>query len=114
MDLALSRLLAVKERIDDTEDLVAIDLDHRRNRIVALDLIVTSIMLATSFVTAIAGVFGMNMVNGWEGSHVAFVAVTLLSFVVGATIFLVFVAYVRRKGLLFVPDPASFLRLAVV
>ncbi len=29
MNLLLSRLLMVKERIDDTEDLINIELDHR-------------------------------------------------------------------------------------
>lgn len=35
----LSRLTALKERIEGTEALIEIDLDHRRNELVAFDLV---------------------------------------------------------------------------
>lgn len=35
----MSRLTALKERIEGTEALIEIDLDHRRNELVAFDLV---------------------------------------------------------------------------
>lgn len=39
VDTVLSRLIALKERIEGTEALIEIDLDHRRNELVAFDLV---------------------------------------------------------------------------
>lgn len=39
VDTVLSRLTALKERIEATEALIEIDLDHRRNELVAFDLV---------------------------------------------------------------------------
>ena len=39
VDSVLSRLTALKERIEGTEALIEIDLDHRRNELVAFDLV---------------------------------------------------------------------------
>lgn len=45
----------------DTEDLIALDLDHRRNELVALNLVVNCIMLMFALVSAVTGAFGMNL-----------------------------------------------------
>lgn len=42
VDTVLSRLTALKERIEGTEALIEIDLDHRRNELVAFDLVRTT------------------------------------------------------------------------
>lgn len=39
MDFLLSRLSVMKERVEATQALVAIDLDQRRNELVAFDLV---------------------------------------------------------------------------
>lgn len=39
VDTVLSRLTALRERIEGTEALIEIDLDHRRNELVAFDLV---------------------------------------------------------------------------
>ncbi len=39
VDFLMSGLMVLKERIDATEALVAIDLDNRRNELVAFDLV---------------------------------------------------------------------------
>ena len=54
----LSRLAVLKERIDDTEDLVNVQLDARRNELVALNLVVTLAMTAFAFVSMIGGLLG--------------------------------------------------------
>lgn len=44
----------------DTEDLISLDLDHRRNELVALNLVVNCIMLMFALVSAVTSAFGMN------------------------------------------------------
>lgn len=39
VDFLMSGLMVLKERIDATEALIAIDLDNRRNELVAFDLV---------------------------------------------------------------------------
>ena len=70
-DFLTSRLTSLEERIDGVEDQLEIELDHRRNELVALDLIVGAVMGAFAFVSMIGGVFGMNMKNGYEDSKVS-------------------------------------------
>lgn len=60
----------MKERIDATQDLVEIQMDHRRNELVALDLIVTVVTAAFTWVAMIAGFFGcveLGMGSGARG-----------------------------------------------
>jgi len=45
VDSVLSRLTALKERIEGTEALIEIDLDHRRNELVAFDLVRSAFLL---------------------------------------------------------------------
>ncbi|GLC56243.1 hypothetical protein PLESTB_001083700 [Pleodorina starrii] len=99
----LGRLEALTERIDDTEDLVNIDLDNRRNQIVGIDLVVTSITLMFTVITSIAGLFGMNMRNTFEDSVVAFYTTTVASFFVGLIICAAFLGYVAQRRLLMLP-----------
>ena len=42
VDFLMSGLMVLKERIDATEALIAIDLDNRRNELVAFDLVMLS------------------------------------------------------------------------
>lgn len=48
VDFLLSRLNIIKEKIDATEALVAIDLDQRRNELVAFDLVSCSQLNTTA------------------------------------------------------------------
>ena len=45
VDTVLSRLTALKERIEGTEALIEIDLDHRRNELVAFDLVRLAVVM---------------------------------------------------------------------
>jgi magnesium transporter len=108
----LGRLAHLEQQVDATEDLVNIDLDSRRNMLVALDLLVTSITLMLTLVTAVAGVFGMNLKSGLEDADGAFTGVTVVSFLLGAVVCACFMAYVWLKGLLYVPDMGYVNRLS--
>jgi len=83
-DFLLKRLLTLKQKIDDTEDLVNIDLDFRRNELFKVDILLTSGTLATGLVAAVAGIFGMNLMNNVEednnqNSYQYFVLVAVLA-----------------------------------
>ena len=62
MDLLHSQLVLLKERIEDQEDEINIRLDHRRNDIVTLDLMMTLLTACFGFVAMIAGIFGEGCV----------------------------------------------------
>ncbi|KAL4420981.1 hypothetical protein ABPG77_001300 [Micractinium sp. CCAP 211/92] len=104
VDYLLRRLQTVDERIEDTEDLVAIQMDHRRNELVATDLMVTTGTAGFAWVAMIAGLFGMNLNSGVEELPHWFWTVFSLSLVGGATIVAVIVAWIRYRRLMFIPS----------
>ncbi|KAA6421154.1 MAG: Magnesium transporter [Trebouxia sp. A1-2] len=104
----LSRLKVLYERIDDTEDLINIELDHRRNELVALDLVITAVSTMFAFVAMIGGIFGMNMKNGYEESHLAFLWATYGGTAGAVILFLGIILFARWKRLLFIPDATSY------
>jgi hypothetical protein len=53
VDFLVNRLDLVKEHIDRTESFIFIDLDHRRNELVALDIFVTALMAGFGFVSMV-------------------------------------------------------------
>ena len=57
-DFLLKRLLTLKQKIDDTEDLVNIDLDFRRNELFKVDILLTSGTLATGLACVHCGCAG--------------------------------------------------------
>ncbi|KAK9792989.1 hypothetical protein WJX73_010706 [Symbiochloris irregularis] len=110
VDSLLSRLLSLEERIDGCEDQLNIELDHRRNELVALDLIITAFMAMFAFVSMIGGVFGMNMKNGFEESQVAFWSTTGVTLALASALMMAIVVFARQKRLLFIPDANSMRR----
>ncbi|DBB18146.1 TPA: hypothetical protein ACH3X3_003120 [Trebouxia sp. C0006] len=61
VDFLMSGLMVLKERIDATEALIAIDLDNRRNELVAFDLVLSIVTVAVAFVAMVGSIFGMNL-----------------------------------------------------
>ncbi|KAK9826625.1 hypothetical protein WJX74_006505 [Apatococcus lobatus] len=107
VDGLLGRLNSLEAKIRGTEDLINIELDHRRNELVALDLFVTAVMAMFAFVSMIGGIFGMNMKNGYEENRAAFKLTTWSSLVVSFLLFAGILAFARYKRLLFIPDPRT-------
>lgn len=103
VDYLLRRLLTINERIDDVEDLVEVSLDHRRNELVATDLMVTTITAGFAWVAMIAGIFGMNLLE-YSKSTSFFVVVMMIGTVPGCLIVLGIVAWVRHRRLMFIPN----------
>lgn len=102
--LLRSRLLQLKERTDDTEDLVSIEMDHRRNELVALQLVATIAALGLAFIAAMAGLFGMNLQNRIEDSYAAFIVVCTLSAAGCIGVVALFMWYAQHQHLLFIAD----------
>ncbi|DBB04147.1 hypothetical protein WJX77_012034 [Trebouxia sp. C0004] len=104
-DYTLRRLQQLKERILGTESLVAIELDSRRNELVALNLVVVIITVMFAFVAMVAGIFGQNLhfSSTTTGTGI-FLAVTISSLVVGGLLCFGLLAYARYKRLLMIPS----------
>jgi len=56
----------LNEYIKDTEDMVSIKLDTHRNALITVDLVITAFTASLAMVTAITGIFGMNLESGLE------------------------------------------------
>ncbi|KAK8537430.1 hypothetical protein V6N12_043593 [Hibiscus sabdariffa] len=60
IDHTLSKLLSLKEYIDDTEDLINIKLGNVQNHLIQFELLLTAATFVATLFAAVAGVFGMN------------------------------------------------------
>ncbi|KAL9423592.1 hypothetical protein AB3S75_035640 [Citrus x aurantiifolia] len=61
VDNTLSKLLALKEYIDDTEDLINIKLGNVQNQLIQFELLLTAATFVATIFAVVAGVFGMNL-----------------------------------------------------
>ncbi|KAK9908365.1 hypothetical protein WJX75_006762 [Coccomyxa subellipsoidea] len=106
VDFLISRLNLLKEAIDDTEDLIRIELDQRRNQIVAMNLIVTVFAAGFGLIAAIAGICGMNLSPlPISDTQAPFIGVTIGSSVGGMLIIFSILAWAKYKRVLdFVPQ----------
>lgn len=105
VDNTWTRLQAVGEFIDDTEDYVNITLDSHRNQLIQVDLLLTAGTFCVSLVTLVSGIFGMNLEHGMlaDGDNtVIFKLVSTLSCAFSVVILVAFVLIMRHKRLAFV------------
>lgn len=108
LDNLVSRLSVATSKVANTEDLISIDLDHRRNELVALNLVVNCVMVVFAVVSAVTGAFGMNF-NAWmptseSESKTAFLLAVLFSLGVGVVMFFGIMAYAKSRRLLFIAN----------
>lgn len=66
VDNVWNRLQTLKEYIDDTEDLINIELDQHRNQLISVDLLLTAGTTCLAMMSAIGAIFGMNLNNTLE------------------------------------------------
>lgn len=105
MEFLHSRLLHLKERTDDTEDLINIELDQRRNELVSLDLVLTALATAFGFVACVGGIFGMNLSPlPIESTEAGFWAATFSAVGGGLVLMVAFLAYAYWKKILLIPS----------
>jgi len=90
------RLAIMREAVNDTEDMNELNLDQIRNELFRVEVTVTNATFATGLLGAVAGVFGMNLRNSWEDSHVAFILVVVVTVVVSVISFVGIHLYLRR------------------
>ncbi|KAJ4710753.1 Magnesium transporter MRS2-like protein [Melia azedarach] len=60
IDNTLSKLLSLKEYIDDTEDLINIKLGNVQNQLIQFELLLTAATFVATIFAVVTGVFGMN------------------------------------------------------
>ncbi|PSC75097.1 magnesium transporter MRS2-7 isoform B [Micractinium conductrix] len=104
IDNTYNKLQTLCEYIDDTEDYINIELDSHRNALIRLDLVLTSFSASVALVTAITGLFAMNvMLNpGQEGQapYSWFLAVSISTGIGAIAVFAGVMAYCRWKRLI--------------
>ncbi|KAH9772382.1 Magnesium transporter MRS2-5 [Citrus sinensis] len=61
VDNTLSKLLSLKEYIDDTEDLINIKLGNVQNQLIQFELLLTAATFVATIFAVVTGVFGMNL-----------------------------------------------------
>lgn len=100
VDNLFDKLSDLSEYIDDTEDLINIELDHHRNQLIQLELVLTTATFSIALVGVVSGIFGMNIRNESESSYDTFVLVTLLSCFGSVLIFIAIMLFCKYKGLM--------------
>ena len=70
------------ETLETATEINATMLDEKRNRIQLLSLYINVITLGVALGTLLTGMFGMNLLNGWEGSYAAFVTVCMMAVII--------------------------------
>ncbi|CAN0052943.1 unnamed protein product [Discosporangium mesarthrocarpum] len=84
----------------NTEEIVEIELDVLRNRILRFELILSISGLTVSLGALVTGVFGMNLLSGWEEHRGTFWLVTTMIYGGMIVSLLSTVAFCRRNKLL--------------
>ncbi len=67
------KLSRLEDDIDDTQEIITLNLSNRRNSIIQFDLFATVLTGILAVLTLITGIFGMNIKNNVESSHEIFV-----------------------------------------
>ncbi|KAM1065353.1 hypothetical protein TB1_020219 [Malus domestica] len=97
IDHTLSKLLSLKEYIDDTEDLINIKLGNVQNQLIQYQLLLTAAtFLATAF-AAVTAVFGMNFAATVFDHPSTFNWVLVISSVACGFLYFSFLMYFRYK-----------------
>ncbi|GAX84705.1 hypothetical protein CEUSTIGMA_g12127.t1 [Chlamydomonas eustigma] len=99
-DNTYNRLKTLNEYIKDTEDLVNIKLDQHRNQLITTDLILTALTCGMAIITTISGIFGMNLDSGLQVSPNVFNEVTIATCLGALILFVAFIIFAWRRGLL--------------
>ncbi|GLI64558.1 hypothetical protein VaNZ11_007878, partial [Volvox africanus] len=94
------RLQSLQSYIDNTEDLINLELDQQRNNLISVDLMVTFGSFLLTAMSVIAGLFGMNVTNRMEGDYSAFLGICIGSASTAVVLWLLFVYCSIRYGLM--------------
>jgi hypothetical protein len=95
----MQQIQYLKGRVQSHNELISLSLDGYRNRIIRMNLSMSVIGVALASSTAIAGIFGMNLVSGLEQHPSAFVLVSISSSLLGAGICVASFRYLNHRNL---------------
>ena len=79
---------------------MSIKLDQHRNALITVDLLLTAATMCLAIITAIAGIFGMNLHSGLEEEPHVFEQVSIVTSVGSILVFGVFCLWAWKRGLL--------------
>ncbi len=94
------KLLRLEEDIDDTQEIITLKLNTRRNSIIRFDLIATIITGILALLALITGIFGMNITNKMETSHKAFITINLGLLILFLGMFFVFWRVLKKRKII--------------
>ncbi|KAJ6793168.1 magnesium transporter MRS2-5 isoform X1 [Iris pallida] len=100
IDNSLSKLLSLKEYIDDTEDFINIKLDSVQNQLIQFELLLSAATFVVTIFAVVTGVFGMNFQDSVFDHPFNFNLVLLVSSIGGVVLYSSFLLYVKHKRLL--------------
>ncbi|XP_024642376.1 magnesium transporter MRS2-I isoform X2 [Medicago truncatula] len=101
IDGTSNKLITLREYIDDTEDYINIQMDNYRNQLIQLEIFLIAGELSLSFYALVIGIFSMNIPFTWTKDHgYMFKWVVIFPGFFSISIFLIIVAYARKKGLI--------------
>uniref|UniRef100_A0A7N0TSJ5 Magnesium transporter n=1 Tax=Kalanchoe fedtschenkoi TaxID=63787 RepID=A0A7N0TSJ5_KALFE len=97
IDNTLSKILSLKEYIDDTEDFINIKLGNVQNQLIQFELLLTTATFVATIFTVVAGIFGMNFADAIFDCPAAFNWILLITGIFCILIYAGFLLYFRHK-----------------
>lgn len=95
-----NRIDELNENIDDTQEILVLKLSSRRNKIIQVDLVLTSGTAVLAFLAVVTGFFGMNIMNKVEHRFDVFVWVLVGMFFFTILSGVFFRRWMRKQKLL--------------
>ncbi len=91
------KLSRLEDDIDDTQEILTLKLNNRRNMIIRFDLIATIITGILALLTLVTGIFGMNVLNKFEDSQTVFFWINIGMMVAFVILLVFFGIFFRRR-----------------
>lgn len=91
------RISELSDNTDDTQEIISLKMNIRRNAIIRFDLFISLLTAILSGLAVVVGLFGMNLTNHLEGHPQAFLFVLLTMSCIGLFITIVVLVFLRRK-----------------
>ncbi|XP_058070444.1 magnesium transporter MRS2-1-like isoform X2 [Magnolia sinica] len=100
IDNTFSKLLSLKEYIDNTEDFINIKLDNVQNQLIQFELLLTAATFVATVFAVASGVFGMNFTPLFFKYPDNFNSVLIVTSISCVVIYASFILYFKYKRLL--------------
>ncbi|KAF6165041.1 hypothetical protein GIB67_000625 [Kingdonia uniflora] len=100
IDNTLSKILSLKECIDDTEDFINIKLANVQNRLIQFELLLAAATFGATMFAVVTGVFGMNLAPGNFGNSSSFNWALIITGVACVATYLLLLLYFKIKRIL--------------